>query len=77
MREFAFTVHSDGLPWDVYYFAKDGIDGTLAFCKRPDGKWIIGIFCAGRLTAEQAKAKLDAGRGRDEHEIPNPMDKEW
>lgn len=65
-EDYAFTVEV-GVPYDVYYFKKDGIDGTIAFCvKHPDGKPLveIAVFCAGRKTmAEVEKMILE-----DHHE---------
>jgi hypothetical protein len=57
-EDYAFTVEVQGEKWHVYYFVKDGKRGTMAFTPR-DGKFTIGLFCAGNLTEAQAKAKLE------------------
>jgi len=59
-QDFVFTVEVRGNKWDVYHFRKEGKPGTMAYRKTASG-WIIGIFCAGYLTTEQAVRKLEEG----------------
>jgi hypothetical protein len=57
-----FTVEAEGRPWDVYSFRKDGKPGTLAI-SQVDGKWEIGVFCAGTLSEQEVIGKLREDSG--------------
>jgi hypothetical protein len=57
-RDYAFTVEARGLKWDCYHFVKEGKQGTLGFTKK-DGRFCIGLMCAGRLDSEQARLKIE------------------
>jgi hypothetical protein len=57
-KTFAFTVKIGEESWDCYHFeSSDGKTGTLGFTRR-GVNWIIGLMCAGHLTAEEAEKKL-------------------
>jgi hypothetical protein len=57
-EEFAYTVKVSGTMWDVYYHEMpDGRDVTIAFCMKK-GKWVIGVFCEGRLAEEEVMSQL-------------------
>lgn len=65
-----FTVNAYGLLWSVYYFVAakgpaKGKRGTIAFTKKPDDTWVIGLLQAGELTAEQVAAELSKGPNGD------------
>lgn len=64
-EDFAFTVHVGDEDWHTYYFEKDGKKGTMAFAQRDGKKIVIGVFCAGKLTMEEAAAKID-GTNREQ-----------
>lgn len=58
-KKFAFTVKARDEKWDCYHFeSSDGKPGTLGFTKR-GAQWVIGLMCAGHLTEEAAKKKLE------------------
>lgn len=57
--DFAFSVHYDNYPYDVYRFTLDGKEGTLAFRKVAD-KYEISVFAVGKLTEEQVIEKIRA-----------------
>jgi hypothetical protein len=57
-KDYAFTITAHGEIWDCYHFTKEGKPGTMAFTKR-QGKFIIGLMQAGRLTQEQTREALE------------------
>jgi hypothetical protein len=57
---YAFTVKVRGVDWDTHHFVKDGKPGTMAFAKMDD-KWVIGVFCAGRLGEQEVVRRLIEG----------------
>lgn len=59
--EFAFSLTIEAVPWDAYYFEKDGKPGTLAFCKDGQGQFVIGLFRAGRLPKNEVEKELRRG----------------
>ena len=64
-KQFAFTVKVNDEAWDCYHFwSTDKKLGTLGFTKR-EGKFVIGLMCAGHLTETEAAKRLEEGEKKE------------
>ncbi len=64
-KKFVFTLEVRNETWDCYHFrSSDGKAGTLGFTRR-GVKFVLGLMCAGHLTEEQAKQKLEEGNRQE------------